>query len=205
MSAVLYDDRTARAFEPFSLTRPTGELRAGGELIRRRWTRVLGTTATGFIGAAHLAAFDEFDAPAAAAGMLAEGTWVVNARCAPALGTAVPSGASIVRVGGRVAAIRLASPMAVDSFASGEALLDLLAGPGESAVLDGWWLDAVWDLIRHLQPMLASDAIALAPERQETSSGDFSSPNLRFMRDSTVSIAMATASRSPDGYPPSFR
>ena len=167
MSAVLYDDRTARAFEPFSLTRPTGELRAGGELIRRRWTRVLGTTATGFIGAAHLAAFDEFDAPAAAAGMLAEGTWVVNARCAPALGTAVPSGASIVRVGGRVAAIRLASPMAVDTFASGEAILDLLAGPGESAVLDGWWLDAVWDLIRHLQPMLASDAVALAPERRE--------------------------------------
>ena len=167
MGVVLYDDRIARAFEPFALTRPAGELRAGGEIIRRRWTRVLGAPAIGFIGSSHLAAFDELDAPAAAAGMLVEGTWVVNARCAPALGTAVPSDALVVRVGGRVAAIRLVSPMAVDAFASGDATIDLLAGSGEPAVLDGWWLDAVWDLIRHLQPMLASDAIALAPARTE--------------------------------------
>ena len=167
MGAVFYDDLIARGFEPFALTRPAGELRAGGEIIRRRWTRVLGTHAEGFIGAAHLAAFDEFDAPAAAAGMLAEGTWLVNSRCAPALRRAVPAEASVVRVGGRVAAIRLGTAQAVDSFASGEATLEVLTATGTAIVLDGWWLDEVWDLIRHLNPMLASDAVALAPERKE--------------------------------------
>ena len=167
MGAVLYDDRIARGFEPFALTRPAGELRAGGEIIRRRWTRVLGTNADGFIGASHLAAFDEFDAPAAAAGMLPEGTWLVNARCAPALGVAVPADAGVVRIGDRVAAIRLGSTLAVDSLASGEATLERLVGMGTDVVLDGWWLDHVWDLIRHLNPMLASDAVALAPGRKE--------------------------------------
>ena len=167
MGAVLYDDLIARGFEPFALTRPAGELRAGGEIIRRRWTRVLGTHAEGFIGAAHLAAFDEFDAPAAAAGMLPEGTWLVNSRCAPALRRAVPPEASVVRVGGRIAAIRLGTSQAVDSFASGEATLEVLTATGTAIALDGWWLDDVWDLIRHLNPMLASDAVALAPERKE--------------------------------------
>jgi len=40
MSGVyLYDDARARRFEPFSLTRPIGELRAGALLVRERWTR----------------------------------------------------------------------------------------------------------------------------------------------------------------------
>jgi len=167
MGAILYDDRIARGFEPFALTRPAGELRAGGEIIRRRWARVLGTSVDGFISSAHLAGFDEFDAPAAAAGMLPEGTWLVNARCAPALGRVVPAEASIVQVGGRVAAIRLGTAHAVDSFASGAATLDLLTTTGTAMVLDGWWIDRVWDLIRYLNPMLASDAITLAPERKE--------------------------------------
>lgn len=167
MGVFFYDDRIARGFEPFALTRPVSELRAGGEIIRRRWTRVLGASAVGFIGAPHLVAFDEFDAPAAAAGMLPDDSWLVNARCAPALGLAVPAEARVVRVGGRVAAIRLSGDHAVDSFASGEASLDLLAGGAPGAVLDGWWLDAVWDLIRHLNPMLASDAVALAPAHTE--------------------------------------
>ncbi len=82
---VVFDDARARRFEPFALTRPAGELRAGAELIRRRWERAAGTHATGFAGAAHLAAFEEFDAPRAASGTLAAGTIVANARFAVAL------------------------------------------------------------------------------------------------------------------------
>src|SRR5665213_981481 len=82
---VLYDDARARTFEPFALTRPAGELRAGAELIRRRWERAAGTRATGFAGAPHLGAFEEFDAPASVHGTLPEGTIVANARCAIAL------------------------------------------------------------------------------------------------------------------------
>ena len=37
MNIVLYDDERARRFEPFALTRPVSELRAGTEIVRRRW------------------------------------------------------------------------------------------------------------------------------------------------------------------------
>jgi len=167
MALVMYDDRAARAFEPFALTRPIGELRAGGEVIRRRWTRILGEAATGFVGAAHLARFEEFDAPPCATGTLAAGTWVVNSRCAPVLTLVLPTGARTVRVGGRVAAVRLGAAMPVQALADGSAALESFATKGTDVVTDGWWLDQAWDLIRHINPMLASDAVALAPARTE--------------------------------------
>ncbi|MBX7119589.1 MAG: hypothetical protein K1X31_11365 [Gemmatimonadaceae bacterium] len=162
-----YDDAIARAFEPFALTRPAGELRAGGELIRRRWARVLGTPATGFVGAPHLAEFEEFDAPAAATGTLPSGHWLVQSRCAPTLDARVPADARVVRVGGRVAAVRLADPLECGALRDGGVSLDTLVASGPTAVVDGWWLDHVWDLIRHLNPMLAADAVALADGRSE--------------------------------------
>ncbi len=58
----LYDDAHARGFEPFALTRPASELRAGAELIRRRWEMALASEAaraSGAIVAAHLADFSE--------------------------------------------------------------------------------------------------------------------------------------------------
>ena len=87
---VLYDDEAARGFEPFALTRPVSELRAGTEVVRRRWETALGAEATGFIGAAHLADFDELDAPPCITGPIAAGTILVNARCAPVLAPADP-------------------------------------------------------------------------------------------------------------------
>ena len=95
---------------------------------------MLGAPAAGFIGAPHLAKFEEFDAPAAATGVLAAGTWLVNARCAPAIDARVPVGASVVRVGGRVAARRLQAPQEVAAVASDQASLlrdkiDALAAP----------------------------------------------------------------------------
>ena len=61
----LYDDVRARTFAPFALTRPVSELRAGAEVIRRRWERVTAVRAEGFISAPHLVDFEEFDAPSA--------------------------------------------------------------------------------------------------------------------------------------------
>jgi UDP-N-acetylglucosamine diphosphorylase / glucose-1-phosphate thymidylyltransferase / UDP-N-acetylgalactosamine diphosphorylase / glucosamine-1-phosphate N-acetyltransferase / galactosamine-1-phosphate N-acetyltransferase len=167
MSVVLYDDAAARQFEPFALTRPAGELRAGGEIIRRRWTRVLGMEASGFVGAAHLASFDEFDAPRACHRALAADTWLVNARCAPVLDAVVAVDARVLRVGGRIAAVRLASPVALTALADGRAPLDSFAVAGAAADIEGWWLDQVWDLIRHLNPMLASDVRAWSPSQPE--------------------------------------
>lgn len=167
MPLVLYDDRAARQFEPFALTRPAGELRAGGEVIRRRWSRVLATAASGFVGAPQLQEFDEFDAPPSQRGPIAAGTWLVNSRAVPVLSERVPLDADVVRIGGRVAARRLAAPVEVTVLADGSIALDAL-GPGQRTHdVEGWWLDAIWDLIRHLNAMLASDATALSGGQRE--------------------------------------
>lgn len=166
MTFVLYDDAIARGFEPFALTRPAGELRAGGEITRRRWAQVLGASASGFLAASHLASFEEFDAPPRQHGPLAAGVWVVNARALPTLTTRIPAEASQVVIDGELAAVRLASPIAPERFADGSVSLTMLAdatAPGATVAADGWWLRAVWDLIGHVLPMLASDAVAMAP------------------------------------------
>ena len=164
---ILYDDATARGFEPFALTRPAGELRAGGEITRRRWARVLGTSAGGFVAAPHLASFEELDAPPAATGTLPAGTWLVLSRCLPRLDAAIPAGATQVEVAGRVGAVRLTRPLPVASLADGTMRLESLADATSGCARDGWWLDEVWDLIRHLPAMLSADAPALAGARTE--------------------------------------
>lgn len=161
---VLYDDAIARTLEPFALTRPIGELRAGSRLIRERWVQVLGLEAIGFVGAAHLARFEEPGAPPAATGVLPAGTVVVNARCAPSLTARVASGTTMVMIGNRIAAVRLATDTPVTALADGSASLESLGTrTGVMARAEGWWLEAAWDLIRHLPEMLAADAVAELP------------------------------------------
>ncbi len=155
---VLYDDARARALQPFALTRPAGELRAGALLVRERWGFVAGGTAQAFVGAAHLRTFEEFDAPPSAEGVLAAGTILVNSRCAPALDARLLGGESVWRCDGRVAAVRLHAPVDVARLHDGDCTLDDLAPPDALvAAIGGWWIDDVWDLIRHLQVMLAHD------------------------------------------------
>ena len=83
----LYDDALARRAEPFALTRPWGEVRAGGLLVRERWEHVFGMKAAGFVGAPHLARFSEFDSPppVATGTVLPAGSVIVNTRFAPVL------------------------------------------------------------------------------------------------------------------------
>lgn len=165
---VLVDDAVARRFEPYALTRPAGELRAGGALVRHRWMQALGLPCVGFISSPHLEAFREFDAPPAATGVLPAGTVLVHARCAPAWrapGAHPPAAADAWRCGGRVAAMRLRAPLDPAAlWADGDGLDAILgAGAATAAPMDGWWLDAVWDLVGHLQPMLQADALAMMP------------------------------------------
>ena len=161
---VLYDDASARALEPFALTRPAGELRAGSRLLRERWAQVLGLEAIGFVGAPHLARFEEPGAPPAATGVLPAGTVVVNARCAPALTGRVASGTTMVMIGQRIAAVRLAADTPVTALADGTVSLETLGTrTGVLARAEGWWIDAAWDLIGHLPALLAADAVAELP------------------------------------------
>ena len=153
---VLYDDDRARKFEPFALTRPGGELRAGALLIRERWTRALGLTASGFIGAAHLSSFDETGAPSAVDGV-ARGAILANTRFAPSLATADP-GAARWLANGKVAAVRVANDVMPAALHRGRVPLeDISAVAGPDVEIAGWWLDEIWSPLVLLNAMLADD------------------------------------------------
>lgn len=160
---VLFDDAVAREFEPFALTRPICELRAGALLLRERWERALGESrgpAT-FVSAAHLESFDEPWGARSASGTLRKGTVVANSRCAVSLAPA--KRADAWRLDGRIAAVVLSRDVGVAELASGAVSLDSLAASGGAvADIGGRWLEHVWDFIAYLPPMLAEDIMALA-------------------------------------------
>lgn len=165
MTAIyLYDDARARSFEPFALTRPVGELRAGALLIRERWERALGGRVAGHVGAAHLADFTEPDAAPVVRKRIPRGAVVANARFAPELHRARgrPGGWA---AGGRIAAVRLTTSLEPERLADGSEALESLVpagGRGRPSELGGWWLDEVWDLVGTLETMLAADIPLLA-------------------------------------------
>lgn len=159
----LYDDAIARAFEPFALTRPVCELRAGALLLRERWEHALAgrSRAAGFVSSPHLADFDEAGAAHFQSGVLPKGSVLVNARCAVALHP-VAAG-DVWTCAGRVAAVVLSRNVEVAELASGQLGLDALAKEGgRSVTVSGRWMDHVWDFIAFLAPMLAEDIAVLA-------------------------------------------
>jgi UDP-N-acetylglucosamine diphosphorylase/glucosamine-1-phosphate N-acetyltransferase len=62
-SLYLFDDRIARSWEPFALTRPAGELLFGVMTLRGRAEHALDLTCAGHLAADHLIGFDEAGAP----------------------------------------------------------------------------------------------------------------------------------------------
>ena len=156
----LYDDACARTFEPFALTRPMGEMRAGALLIRERWARALGAPVVAHVTSPHLAGFEEPDAArVVTAGVIPRGSWLANARFAPVL-TAL--GDSLEVVGGdTLAAVRLARDVDVNDLRDGLASIGSYAYESASrhevATSTGWWIREVWDFIGALVPMLDHD------------------------------------------------
>ena len=168
---ILYDDARARTFEPFATTRPVGELRAGAFLGRERWGWWFGAPIDGCVVAPHLAAFDEFDSPPVIHTDLAAGTWLVNARALPSLtrehvapaADPTQAVAHILRIDGRIAAVRLASAVSAAQLHDGMLTLEALAPLGAPDVsVAGRWLDDAWDLVRFLPAQLAEDVPFLA-------------------------------------------
>ena len=158
MSAVhLYEDAVARGFEPFALTRPIGELRAGALLVRERWEHALGASIAGHVTSRHLAGFSEPGAARVHGGpAVAIGNWLVNARFAPAL-EAAPA-ADVLEADGRVVAVKLVALLPTSELSDGSATLDAIAPRGATrATIAGWWMDEVWDYVRHLVTMLEAD------------------------------------------------
>lgn len=160
----LYDDVTARAFEPFTVTRPVSELRAGAGIIRQRWERATGSIATGFVSAPWLADFEEESAPPATPpdAVLPAGSIVANSRCVIALAEVLATRDRLWVCDGHVAAVRLARDVRADALADGTLTLESLATADRECSVAGRWLGAPWDLVAQLSAQLRDDIPAVA-------------------------------------------
>ena len=159
----LYDDARARRFEPYALTRPVSEMRAGAAIIRHRWEAAFATHAAGTISAPHLEAFEELDAPPAARGVLPPGSVIANSRCVAPLAWVAPD-ADVWMCRGQVAAVRLATQVEVERLDEGSVELEALRPPGAAAAeMPGRWVDEVWSFIVDLLSQLTEDIAAIGP------------------------------------------
>jgi len=156
MTLVFVDDARARDFQPFAMTRPCCELRAGALLVRQRWEKATGEATIGFIGAPHLLDFDEAGAAQSVSGPIPAGTILVNSRCAVGLAE-LDLGATSWICHGKLAAVRLAEATDHASIQRDGDRLESFAGHGQAVEIEGTWLDQVWDLVRHLPALLSSD------------------------------------------------
>jgi UDP-N-acetylglucosamine diphosphorylase/glucosamine-1-phosphate N-acetyltransferase len=172
VSAVfLYDDAHARDFQPFALTRPVGELRAGALLVRERWARALGSAPSAHLTSAHLEGFTEAgaaDVPGRVT--IPAGSWIANARFSPSL-RAVPPG-NVIVADGRVAAVRILTDLTSERFSDGRLSLEELVEGRSATTAAGWWMEEVWDYVRHLTVMLGEDIPILGAELSTISPRD---------------------------------
>ncbi len=159
MSALyFYDDVRARQFEPFALTRPGSELRAGTSLIRKRWERATSLESAGFISSKHLAHFEEGKAPPAVApkSEIPAGSIVVNTRCVIPLDLKLDR-FDLLMCQGAACAVRLARALPVSQFADGSIDIGAIQTSLGGRKIDGRWINEVWDFIATLPEQLAED------------------------------------------------
>jgi UDP-N-acetylglucosamine diphosphorylase/glucosamine-1-phosphate N-acetyltransferase len=159
MSALyFYDDVRARQFEPFALTRPGSELRAGTSLIRHRWERITGLKSAGFISSPHLAHFEEGDAPPAMApgSEIPAGSVVVNTRCVLPLDATLDR-FDLLMCEGAACAVKLARELPVSQFADGSTDLGAIQTSLGGRKVKGRWISDVWDFIATLTEQLSED------------------------------------------------
>ena len=174
MTAIyLYDDARAREFEPFALTRPLAEMTAGAALQRERWHTALQMPVAGVITSGHLASFEDGASAPIARGGIPAGSVIANARFVPRL-RAIPDRSDGSRhnesdgmvdlwlAGGKAVAARTPREIRADFFADGRLTIDEIGRSGaETTMLDGWWLEEVWDFIRLLPEQLTDDLLFL--------------------------------------------
>src|SRR6202158_1511638 len=159
MSALyFYDDVRARQFEPFALTRPVSELRAGTSLIRKRWERATSFSSAGFISSPHLANFEEGTAPPAVAptSEIPAGSIIVNSRCVIPLDMTLDR-FDLLMCEGVACAVRLGRSMPVSQFADGSIDLGSIQTSLGGRKMKGRWINEVWDFIGTLTEQLVED------------------------------------------------
>ena len=153
-----YDDARARQFEPFALTRPASELRAGTSMIRHRWERATSMRSAGFISGEHLANFEEGDAPPAVApkSEIPAGSILVNSRCVIPLDLKIDH-FDLLMCDGVACAVRLARAMPASQFADGKVDIGSIQTSLGGRKIAGRWINEVWDLVGTLDQQLSED------------------------------------------------
>jgi UDP-N-acetylglucosamine diphosphorylase/glucosamine-1-phosphate N-acetyltransferase len=166
MSALyFYDDARARQFEPFALTRPISELRAGASLIRKRWERATSLASGGFISSPHLAHFAEGSSGRAVApkSEIPAGSIVVNSRCVIPLGLKLEP-FDLLMCQGMACAVRLARALPASQFADGTVDIGSIQTSLGGRRIEGRWMGEVWDFVATLSEQLVEDI----PQRAAT-------------------------------------
>ena len=87
----------------------------------------------------------------------------MNARALPVLDQDTVASADAIYIGARIAAVRLRESVTGTTLQTGTLALESLL-PDQAVVhrIDGVWMDAPWDILRHLSTQLAQDIPALA-------------------------------------------
>lgn len=167
LALILFDDAEARAWMPFVLTRPAGELRFGALTLRERAERVFGARCSGHLCDRWLAAFDEpWAPPVLDPGALPRDLDLLflSSRVVPAWGPPPPfarSEPATLLLQGTVCGWYV--PAGRDP-PPGEALLQPNAAGGirgEPVSLDGILVSRVWELIDRNAEQVARDVEAL--------------------------------------------
>jgi UDP-N-acetylglucosamine diphosphorylase/glucosamine-1-phosphate N-acetyltransferase len=156
----LYDDAKAREFQPFVLTRPVSELRAGAEITRLRWEKVARQKAYGFISSPHLDDFDELDAPPSANSdtTIPAGSVIANSRFIASLAASIDDTSLSFECEGQTCAVRLRSSVDIKELVNGIATLqDLTDKQSQATSIKGRWLNNIWDLVGGLGIQLSDD------------------------------------------------
>jgi UDP-N-acetylglucosamine diphosphorylase/glucosamine-1-phosphate N-acetyltransferase len=163
MKLLLFHDDLALRWTPFVETRPVGEMLYGAMTLRERAATALDVEVVGYVGAPHLAGFDERDAPPVLDSAPSDGDRVfLCARAALERATAplaVQRGAvTALQVGGRAAGWLVPAGVAAPGPDAWRALSAPVAGP--TIDLGGELLARPWDLMAGNAARVAADAAA---------------------------------------------
>lgn len=174
---ILFDDRTAREWMPFVLTRPAGELRFGAYTLRERVERAFGAACAGHLTDPELSDFEEPDAAPAldpATMSVDRDLLLVTSRYVPAPDQTPPTWPD------RPATLLAGSEPVGWYLPAGSALppADALLDPAAASLpaatslpVHGFTLRGVWELVTRAHEVLASDVNAAAATRAPFETG----------------------------------
>lgn len=164
---LLFDDAVARAWEPFALTRPAGELLFGTETIRARCERVFRVACAGHLAGDALPGFEEPGAPGCIAGpppASGGNTLLLSSRFVPAEAagdTAWPGAPAVLAAGDRPVGAWLPGGNPVrPGFARGR-----FPEAWPRIPVEGHVLDTVWGLMAANPERLLADGERFAESR----------------------------------------